>query len=343
MAKSAEDRVALALAELERTGAYDRSLLIVGSPAGTGVVNSVAFETADYLLRGDSAGVAVQYERLPSLLCLHRTGVGGHHHRLVARRAFATRWPADRATATAASRGGVRREPRRVGRARTRSCTGASKGSTSWVSTTRCGSVRPSTAVGSTTRWRATRHGTASFARCRRCCRCGRPPTARARPRPRRVAQSSQRPDPQDQPRSVRAPPDVARGPAPADGAAAPTLHTGDHRAADHRRHRQRHQPGGRRVPRDGPRLPAGPPGRRDGGLSPAAAHTRAVGTGDDGARRPTRRPARCSSSCPRSKSSRRPRPRPCPLAELRARAATTRSTRPARPPRCVHPRRRRR
>jgi uncharacterized membrane protein len=83
MAKTAEARVALALAELERTGAYDRSLLIVGSPAGTGVVNTVAFETADYLLRGDTAGVAVQYERLPSLLCLHRTGVGGHHHRLL--------------------------------------------------------------------------------------------------------------------------------------------------------------------------------------------------------------------------------------------------------------------
>jgi uncharacterized membrane protein len=83
MAKTAEDRVGLALEELERTGAYDRAMLIVGSPAGTGVVNTVAFETADYLLRGDSAGVAVQYERLPSLLCLHRTGVGGHHHRLL--------------------------------------------------------------------------------------------------------------------------------------------------------------------------------------------------------------------------------------------------------------------
>lgn len=83
MAKTAEDRVALALAELDRTGAYDRALLIVASPAGTGVVNSVAFETADHLLRGDSAGVAVQYERLPSLLCLHRTGVGGRHHKLL--------------------------------------------------------------------------------------------------------------------------------------------------------------------------------------------------------------------------------------------------------------------
>jgi uncharacterized membrane protein len=83
MAKSAEDRVALALEELERTDAYDRALLVVGSPAGTGVVNTVAFETADYLLRGNAAGVAVQYERLPSLLCIHRTGVGGHHHRLL--------------------------------------------------------------------------------------------------------------------------------------------------------------------------------------------------------------------------------------------------------------------
>lgn len=83
MAKTAEDRVALALEELERTGAYDRSLLIVGSPAGTGVVNGVAFETADHLLLGDCAGVAVQYERLPSLLALHRVGVGGHHHRLL--------------------------------------------------------------------------------------------------------------------------------------------------------------------------------------------------------------------------------------------------------------------
>lgn len=82
-AKTAEDRVQLALEELDRTGAYDRDLLIVGSPAGTGVTNSVPFETADYLLRGNSAGVSVQYERLPSLLCLHRTGVGGHHHRLL--------------------------------------------------------------------------------------------------------------------------------------------------------------------------------------------------------------------------------------------------------------------
>ncbi len=98
-ARSAEDRVRIALAELERTGAYERAVLIVGSPAGTGVVNTVPFETADYLLAGDSAGVAVQYERLPSLLSLHRVGVGGLHLRLLLegiRRAIDRRRPGRR-------------------------------------------------------------------------------------------------------------------------------------------------------------------------------------------------------------------------------------------------------
>ncbi len=77
----ADERVGLALAELERTGAYDRSLIMVGSPAGTGYVDTVPFETVDYLVRGDVASVCVQYERLPSLLALHRVGVGAAHLR----------------------------------------------------------------------------------------------------------------------------------------------------------------------------------------------------------------------------------------------------------------------
>ncbi len=77
----AEERVALALAELERTGAYDRSLLVVGSPAGTGYVNTVPFEAVDYVTLGDVASVCVQYERLPSLLAIHRVGVGADHLR----------------------------------------------------------------------------------------------------------------------------------------------------------------------------------------------------------------------------------------------------------------------
>ncbi len=82
-ARTAEERVEIALAELERTGAYDRSILVVGSPAGTGYTNPVVFQATDFLALGDSAAVAVQYERLPSLLCIHRVGWGGQHFRLL--------------------------------------------------------------------------------------------------------------------------------------------------------------------------------------------------------------------------------------------------------------------
>jgi uncharacterized membrane protein len=82
-ARSAEERVQLAIGELQRTGAFERSLLIVGSPAGTGWVNNLPFEVADFLTLGDCAGVAVQYERLPSLLALQRVGDGGRHLRLL--------------------------------------------------------------------------------------------------------------------------------------------------------------------------------------------------------------------------------------------------------------------
>jgi uncharacterized membrane protein len=82
-ASKPEERVALALRELERTRAYDRAVLVVGSPAGTGYVDTVPFETVDYLSLGDCAGVCVQYERLPSLLAIQRVGVGAHHYRLL--------------------------------------------------------------------------------------------------------------------------------------------------------------------------------------------------------------------------------------------------------------------
>lgn len=98
-AHTAEERVALALAELDRTGAYDRALLIVGCPPGNGWVNTIPFEVADYLLLGNSAGIAIQYERLPSLLSLQRAGDGGRHLRLLLegiRDALADRAPGDR-------------------------------------------------------------------------------------------------------------------------------------------------------------------------------------------------------------------------------------------------------
>lgn len=82
-ARSAEARVALAMAELKRTGAFDRSLLIVSCPAGTGYVNTLPMEVADYVTLGDCAAVAVQYARLPSLLALQSTHSGADHHRLL--------------------------------------------------------------------------------------------------------------------------------------------------------------------------------------------------------------------------------------------------------------------
>lgn len=63
-------RVDLALAELERTGALDRSLLVLVSPTGTGYVNYVATAALQYLALGDVATVTLQYSRRPSPLSL---------------------------------------------------------------------------------------------------------------------------------------------------------------------------------------------------------------------------------------------------------------------------------
>ncbi|MFV1970960.1 MAG: alpha/beta-hydrolase family protein [Acidimicrobiia bacterium] len=82
-ARTAADRVALAMAELRRTSALDRSLLIVSAPAGTGYVNTLPMEVADFALLGDCASVSVQYARLPSLLALQQTPSGANHHRLL--------------------------------------------------------------------------------------------------------------------------------------------------------------------------------------------------------------------------------------------------------------------
>ena len=77
------ERVALAMAELERTGAWDRSLLMVISPTGTGYVNYVAVEAAEYLTRGDMASVTMQYSLRPSPLSLDRVAEGRHHYRML--------------------------------------------------------------------------------------------------------------------------------------------------------------------------------------------------------------------------------------------------------------------
>jgi uncharacterized membrane protein len=84
-ARDRDDRIELAMSELRRTGAFDRELLIVSCPAGTGYVNTLPMEVADYVTLGEAASVAVQYARLPSLLAIQQTPEGAEHHRLLLR------------------------------------------------------------------------------------------------------------------------------------------------------------------------------------------------------------------------------------------------------------------
>ena len=75
-ASSEEERVALALKELDRTDAFSRAVLLVVSPTGTGYVNYQAVEALEYLTRGDCATVTLQYSKRPSPLSLGRVEVG---------------------------------------------------------------------------------------------------------------------------------------------------------------------------------------------------------------------------------------------------------------------------
>ncbi|MET7767988.1 alpha/beta hydrolase [Nocardia sp. NPDC005366] len=58
----------LAVDELERTGAFDRKVIVVVTTTGTGWVNSMAAGSIEYMYGGDTAVVASQYSYLPSAL-----------------------------------------------------------------------------------------------------------------------------------------------------------------------------------------------------------------------------------------------------------------------------------
>lgn len=70
VADSIATRVDLAFAELLRRGAFNRRLLLITTPTGTGWVDPPAVAALEYLYRGDVATVAVQYSYLPSWLSL---------------------------------------------------------------------------------------------------------------------------------------------------------------------------------------------------------------------------------------------------------------------------------
>ncbi|MBF6332626.1 alpha/beta hydrolase [Nocardia transvalensis] len=67
-AKNGMTQEELAVAELERTHAFDRKVLVVVTTTGTGWVNSMSADAIEYLYHGDTAIVASQYSYLPSVL-----------------------------------------------------------------------------------------------------------------------------------------------------------------------------------------------------------------------------------------------------------------------------------
>lgn len=60
------DIAGLAVRELSRTGAYSRAVLCVITTTGTGWVDPVAAAALEYMYRGDTALVGIQYSYLPS-------------------------------------------------------------------------------------------------------------------------------------------------------------------------------------------------------------------------------------------------------------------------------------
>lgn len=64
------ERAELALAELQRLGAFEREVLIVASPTGTGWLDPGSHDPVEYMHGGDIATVAAQYSYLQSPLAL---------------------------------------------------------------------------------------------------------------------------------------------------------------------------------------------------------------------------------------------------------------------------------
>lgn len=63
-------RARLALEEMIRTGAFQRKVLIVASPTGTGWMDPASYDALEYMHDGDIATVAAQYSYLQSPLAL---------------------------------------------------------------------------------------------------------------------------------------------------------------------------------------------------------------------------------------------------------------------------------
>ena len=69
-ADTPQQRAQLALDELKRVGGFDRSILVVATPTGTGWLDPGAVDTLEFLYAGDTAIVSMQYSYLPSWITI---------------------------------------------------------------------------------------------------------------------------------------------------------------------------------------------------------------------------------------------------------------------------------
>lgn len=76
-ADTPEERARLALAELVRAGGFERAVLLLATPTGTGWIDPAGQDPLEYLFRGDIATVVVQYSYLNSPLALLTEAVSG--------------------------------------------------------------------------------------------------------------------------------------------------------------------------------------------------------------------------------------------------------------------------
>jgi len=65
-ATTAQNRAELAVAEMKRTGAFDRSVIVLATTTGTGWLEPQSIDTIEYMYGGDTAIVTQQYSFLPS-------------------------------------------------------------------------------------------------------------------------------------------------------------------------------------------------------------------------------------------------------------------------------------
>lgn len=88
-AATPEERVELALQEVERTGAFERGTLIVQAPAGTGYANPTPMDVVELRTGGDCASIVVGYGLLPSFLSLGSVDIAARTQRYLLERLVA--------------------------------------------------------------------------------------------------------------------------------------------------------------------------------------------------------------------------------------------------------------